>query len=343
MKNQKADKPLLSILIPFYNEQEYIQRCLESILSNTYPSERMEILIMDGMSTDRTREVIGDIQKKYQNNNIRIIDNPGRNKAKALNLGIQNARGEILMRMDAHAVYDERYISECVAALFEYEVDNVGGLRKTLPGTNSLLGKSIAYSLGNRFAVGNSSYRIGGKKPVPTDIVFLFCCRKELFDKVGLFDERLIRGQDREFNLRLTKMGFKMLQIPTAVSYYYSRAQLGKFLHWIFVGGMTPVMISRITGENLFSLRNFIPSIFLLTLFFLGLSGFFLNFAFILFTAILVLYFFVALFFSFPVVKREKNPIYFISMPFIFFLTHIVYGAGFLAGFFKKFEKDPCV
>lgn len=341
MKNPEAVPPFVSVLIPCYNEEKFIRQCLESILSNDYPTDKIEILVMDGMSNDQTREILKEMQCEYDY--IKIIDNYGRNKSRALNIGIQNAQGEILMRMDAHAIYDKKYISECVTALFENNVDNVGGIRKTLPGDNSILGKSIAYSLQNKFAVGNSSYRTDIDRPILTNIIFLFCCRKELFERVGSFDERLARGQDREFNLRLHKNGCKMLQIPTAISYYYARSKLAEFIHWIFVGGMVPVMITRITGKNLLSFRNAIPTLFLLSLLsLLSLNLFYSNLLSSL-GAFVAVYLSCSISFSISIVKKEKSPVYFISMGLIFFLTHIVYGTGFLLGFTKKITEDPCV
>ena len=330
----------VSIIIPCYNEERYIGRCLDSILDNTYPTELLEILIMDGLSTDNTRDIVGQFQEKYSN--LKLIDNPGRSKPKALNIGIKNACGDILMRMDAHALYDKNYILECITALDKYGADNVGGVRKTLPGNESVIGKSIAYSLGHKFAVGNANYRTGVAGPTASDVVFLFCCRKELFDRVGLFDERLVRGQDREFNLRLKKMGCKMLIIPTAVSYYYARHSLRKFVHWIFIGGMVPVIISRITANSLFSWRNFVPPLFLLLLVILLVLSFVSWLGFIALLTILFVYAGVAIFFSYPIAKQEGSWSYLLSMPIVFFLTHVAYGAGFFAGFFKKFAKDPC-
>lgn len=134
-----------------------------------------------------------------------------------------------------------------------------------------------------------------------------------------------------------------MLLIPGAVSCYYARSNLKKFIHWIFIGGMTPVMISRITQRNLFSLRNFIPTTFLVTIIILLLSSFFSPVFLSFLGAMLGLYLSVAIFFSISIVKKEGNPIYFFSMSFVFFLTHIAYGAGFLAGFTSKLTKDPCV
>ncbi|MCI5136368.1 MAG: glycosyltransferase family 2 protein [Candidatus Electrothrix sp. AW2] len=341
MTVQQTVTPFISILIPCYNEERFIQQCLESILSNDYPTDKIEILVMDGMSTDRTREILETMQHAY--NCIRIFDNDGRNKSRALNIGIQNAQGDILMRMDAHAIYDKKYISECVTALVAKDVDNVGGIRKTLPGNNSILGKSIAYSLQNKFAVGNSSYRTGADRPILTNIIFLFCCRKELFERVGLFDERLARGQDREFNLRLYNNACKMLQLPTAISYYYARSELTKFIHWIFVGGMVPVMITRITGKNLLSFRNGIPTLFLLSLLSILSLSLFNSFFLLILDGFILLYFICSILFSISIVKKEKNPAYLISMGVVFFLTHIVYGAGFLFGFTRKITEDPCV
>ena len=327
----------VSVVIPCYNEVYFIKQCLNSIIDNDYPKSNLEILVIDGMSNDGTREIIQDYSNRSQS--IRLVDNPDRIKPKALNIGIQESQGDIIIRMDAHSVYEPDYISKCVKYLEEYNADNVGGTRKTLPGSNTLLAKSIAHSISNPFAAGNATYRTGAKSVKWVDTVFGGCYRREIFEKIGMFDEALIRGQDREFNVRLVKNGGKILFSPDIVCHYYARSNYIDFVKWIFVGGLTPFYISKIVGNRIYSWRNLVPLAFSLSLFFTGLLSFVIpEFLYLLF-AIIVFYTLGSLFFSLRVVKKERDLRFFPLMFFIFLSTHIPYGLGSLLGIVKPVDK----
>ena len=158
--------PLVSTIIPCRNEEKFIGQCLDSIIVNDYPKEKLEILIIDGLSEDKTRTIIENLKFKIGNSNIKLLDNPKKFTPAALNIGVKNAKGEIIIRMDAHARYKKDYISKCVKYLQEYKADNVGGIWITIPRDNSIIGKSIAFVLSSSFGVGNAYYRVSGyKKP----------------------------------------------------------------------------------------------------------------------------------------------------------------------------------
>ena len=146
--------PNVSIIIPCYNEEKYIERCLESIIKNDYPAEKLEILIFDGISTDQTRNHIKEFQDCYDY--IKLFDNPSNVKSTALNMGIEMSTGDIIMRMDAHAVYDQSYISKCVEYLMRFDVDNVGGIRYTRAGEQTILAECIAQAVSHQRRSGRS-------------------------------------------------------------------------------------------------------------------------------------------------------------------------------------------
>ena len=118
----------VSIIIPCRNEEKYIGKCLQSIIEQNYPKDNLEVLVVDGMSEDRTREIVENYSQKYSF--IKLFDNPKKFTPFGLNIGIKEAKGEIIMRMDAHAGYEKDYISKCVRYLENYDADNVGGAMK---------------------------------------------------------------------------------------------------------------------------------------------------------------------------------------------------------------------
>lgn len=177
------DLPLVSIIIPCRNEEKFIGKCLDSILVQDYPKDKLEVLVINGMSEDGTKEIVKEYNRRHVF--IRLLDNPKKTTPCALNIGIKHARGEIIMRMDARATYEKDYISKRVRCLGECNADNVGGLMITKPRNNTF--------------IGNSTFRTASKEPKWVDTVFDGCYRKEVFEKIGLFNEALLRGQGREF------------------------------------------------------------------------------------------------------------------------------------------------
>ncbi len=141
----------------------------DSIIAQDYSKDRIEVLVVDGRSTDRTREVVEKYTQKYSF--IKILDNPQKIVPTALNTGIRQAKGEVIIRMDAHNIYEKSYISKCVRYLKKYNVDNVGGICVTLPADNTIVAQSIALALSHSFGVGNAYFRIGSKKTRLVDTV----------------------------------------------------------------------------------------------------------------------------------------------------------------------------
>ena len=199
----------LSVICPIYNEEKYIGQFLNSILQQDYPKDDLEILLVDGMSKDRTRDIISDYSRKYSC--LRLVDNPQQTVPYAMNNGINNARGEIIIRLDAHAEYPSNYFSVLVKKFEELEgADNVGGVCITLPCNETAVAVAIAECLSNKFGLGNSYFRVGAKEVMSVDTVPFGCFRKSLFDKIGLYDTDMIRNQDDELNGRIIKNGGKI-------------------------------------------------------------------------------------------------------------------------------------
>ena len=255
--------PLVTIVVPCRNEERYIVECLDSILACDYPPDRLEVLVVDGMSDDGTRTVLAEYAAR--NPLVRVLDNPRRITPVALNLAIRAARGEVIVRMDAHVVYPRNYVSRLVAALDEFGADNVGAVLRTLPANQTAMAKAIAIGMSHPFGVGTSYYRIGTDQPRWVDTIAFFCIRRATFDRVGMFDEELIRHQDGEFNARLIRSGGRILLIPDVVSYYYARATLRQVGRMFYQYGYFKPLVAKKLGRFM-TVRQLIPPGFVLAL-----------------------------------------------------------------------------
>ncbi|HVH08865.1 MAG TPA: glycosyltransferase family 2 protein [Gemmatimonadales bacterium] len=256
-------RPLVSIVLPCRNEERYIGACLNSILATGYPLDRVELLVVDGMSEDRTRDIVADYARR--NGVIRVLENRRRITPAALNTGIRAAAGEIIMRMDAHAVYPREYIPRLVEALQASDADNVGGLLVTLPADDTTVAQAIAVGLAHPFGVGNAYFRIGVGTQRWVDSAPFGCFRREVFDRIGVFDEDLIRNQDDEFNLRLIKHGGRILLLPDVVSYYFARRSLSDVARMYYqYGYFKPLVAKKL--EGVMTLRQLVPGLFVLAL-----------------------------------------------------------------------------
>lgn len=323
--------------MPTRNEEKYIVKCLQSILENDFPKNKIEILVVDGMSEDGTREILNQSIQKCQF--IKIVDNPRKIVPSALNLGINKAKGEIIMRVDAHTTYDKKYIVKCVKYLEAYNADNVGGICITLPENNTIFARTIALVLSHPFGVGNAYFRTGSKEPRAVDTVPFGCYKKEVFDKIGLFNENLIRNQDIDFNLRLKRAGGKILLVPDIVSYYHARSTLKDLFTQNFWNGFW-VIYSNKFAKIPFSLRHLVPFLFVISLIgSLTLSLIYRPF-FYFFILIFISYLITNIFFSFTC-SLQKSSKYFFPLILSFATLHISYGLGSLWGFIKiiSFKK----
>ena len=342
-RNGHSIFPFVSILIPCRNEEKFIENCLESIINNNeHLMGRLEVLVIDGMSEDGTREIVKGYVDKYPW--LKLIDNPKKIVPTAMNIGIKNAQGDIIMRMDAHNIYEKDYISKCVRYLEEYNVDNVGGIWITMPGEDTVIARSIALALSSPFGVGNTYFRIGSKAPKFVDTVPFGCYKREVFEKIGFFDEDLIRNQDDEFNQRLIKNGGKILLAPDIISYYYARDALSKLWRMYYQYGYFKPLVAKKVG-GIFTWRQLIPAVFISSVIFFGISSFFFKSLFSIFLFLITSYLIVNFSFSFKIAVK-KGFKYFFTLPVIFAVLHFSYGYGYLKGildfviFRKHLRKD---
>lgn len=265
----------VSIICPTYNEEKYIAKCIESIIAQDFPIIQLEILFVDGRSTDTTRSIISNYQQKYSC--IKLLDNPHKIVPFAMNKGIENAQGEIIIRIDAHSHYPNNYVSVLVSQLVSLNVDNVGVVCKTDVLNKNRKTLAIREVLSNSFGVGNSLFRTGIDEITEVDTVPFGCYRKDVFQKHGLYDTRLIRNQDIELNKRIKRGGGKIFLIPETFCTYYARETFRGIMKNNFQNGKWNILTVYHTKMfDSLSLRHFVPMFFVLSLLFpLGVSMFY--------------------------------------------------------------------
>ncbi len=318
----------LSIIIPCRNEEIFIGECLNSILENEYPKDTIEVLVIDGLSEDKTRDIVRQYSERYSF--IKLLDNHKKVTPVAFNIGINIAQGEYILILSSHSKVERNFIGNNINAFNKYDIDCVGGVMVTLSSKNTVLAQSIALAVSHPFGVGNAYFRTGSQKPKYVDTVPFGCYRKEVFKEIGLFDEDLVRNQDDEFNLRLIKNKGEILLVPDIISYYYARDSLPKLWKMYFQYGYFKPLVALKVGAVL-TWRQLIPVFFVGGLIIsLILSVMFRPFLWPL-ALILSLYLAINLFFSF-FISLNKGLKYLLSLPLVFLALHFSYGIGYLKG-----------
>lgn len=326
---------MLSVICPIYNEEKYIAACIESILIQDYPKGDLEVIFADGMSTDKTREIVAEYALKYPW--IRLIDNPDRIVPPALNKAIEVSKGDIIMRLDAHAEYPNNYFSELTKQLKKLDADNVGAVCVTLPMNKSVIAKAIASVLSSKFGMGNSAFRVGVKGISRVDTVPFGCWPRSVFDRIGMFDLELVRNQDDEFNGRLIKSGGKIYLLPQIEVKYFARDKICKVAKMFYQYGLFKPLVNKKLGAPA-TLRQFIPLLFLLGLVLGLIMSLVWPFFIWIYCSGMVLYFLLALIFS---VKSSCNPKQMIVQTWTYFVVHVSYGYGYIVGLWKLLDKKP--
>jgi len=335
VRGEENNNLKVSIIIPCRNEEKHIGKCLDSLLKNNYPKDLIEIIVIDGMSKDDTREIIKKYIKKYPF--IKLSNNSKKIVPTAVNIGIKEARGDMITCLGAHSSYPSNYIEKLVLWIRKSEADCVGGVCITKAGAETTVASAISYVLSHPFGVGNGLFRIGIKEPKYVDTVPFGAYKREVFNKIGLFNEKLIRNQDLEFNLRLKKAGGKILLVPEIVSYYHARADLKGLFTQNFWNGFWVLYSTKFT-KTPFSLRHLIPFFFVLSICgSLILSLIYRPFIY-LFVLVLATYLIADIFFSLKM-SFQRGFKYFIPVMLSFAALHFSYGFGSIWGLIKLASK----
>lgn len=329
---------MLSVICPIYNEEKYIAQCIESLLLQDYPKNDLEILFVDGMSTDKTREIISKYTSQYPF--IKMLDNPKKIVPYAMNTGILASKGEIIIRLDGHVEYPANYFSALVKNLIDLDADNVGALCETLPCGSSAKELAIAEALSSSFGMGNSYFRIGCDDVKQVDTVPFGCFKREVFDKVGLYDNELIRNQDDELNGRIVKNGGKIYLIPSIVTKYYARDKISKVKKMFYQYGLYKPLVNKKLGTPA-TIRQFFPPVFVLGLIIGGMLSCFSWIIAVMYIAVIMFYLLLACYFTMKSVKKTSRVGLFLYQPITYLTVHISYGCGYLTGVYKILMHRP--
>ncbi|MDF2672181.1 MAG: succinoglycan biosynthesis protein exoa [Clostridiales bacterium] len=316
----------VSVVIPCRNEEKYIAKCIDSIIIQSYGIENIEVMIADGLSDDKTAEIIKEYGKLYPE--IKYILNEKKTAPAAMNLGIENSTGEVVIIFGAHAYMDKEYVKKCVEKLNTQDVECVGG--KIINLSEGRTAEAISLAMGSPFGVGNALFRYSDREEL-VDTVAFGAYKREVFNKIGLFDEEFVRNQDDEFNFRLTKSGGHILLSPEIISHYYTRGSFNKLWNQYFQYGFWKVRGIQ-KHKRAASIRHLVPAGFVLGLLFgTGLSIFF-GWVRYLFIFVILLYLVGALIFAQRAAQSQPKYIHSIILAFI--ILHISYGIGFLEGIY---------
>lgn len=326
---QPAMSPFVSVIVPCRNEQRHIAQCLDSILANDYPRDRIEVLVVDGMSDDRTREIV----KEYvgRDPRIRLLENPKEIIPVAMNTGILRAKGDTIIKMDAHSTYQRNHISLCVAYQEKFGAENVGGISRMSPGADSAAAHAIVLALAHRFGSGNASVKVGVSQPTWSDSAAFGCFKKDLFSRIGLFDEHLKRSSDMDMNMRIRAAGGKVLLVPEIVVNYCADANLMAFLKHNFKDGLWATYVLRF-GSKAWSWRHWVPLTFVFALAGLFVLSPLVSWFRWLALGLAGLYVVAGLIVSLQIAIHEKSMKLFFFLPVVFAVRHFVHGIGALCG-----------
>ena len=322
-----AASPYVSVIMPVRNEAGYIANSLAAVLQQTYPHDLLEVIVADGMSTDGTRAMIEDIAGKTHIP-ITVIDNPGRIAPTGLNRAIAVAKGEIIVRVDGHCEIENDYVANCVKLLRSTDAAGVGGPIETI--AESPQAEAIAVAMSSKFGVGGSAFRTIHDKELEVDTIPFPGYRRDLFDRVGGFDEELVRNQDDEFNYRVREHGGRLLLSPSIRSRYYSRSSFRSLWRQYFQYGYWKVRVLQLHPAQM-SIRQFVPFGFVFAIAVLTLGSVVSVISVWLLAATLCLYVLGNLFASVISCRRARPR----SLPGIslsFAILHFSYGLGFLFG-----------
>lgn len=303
---------------------------LGAVMAQDYPSDRMEVIVADGLSTDETPEIIRSMQARYPN--LQMLDNAGRIVSTGLNIATARARGELVVRVDGHCEIASDYVRRCVEHLQDENVDGVGGPIETIGETP--MARIIAVAMSSPFGVGNSAFRTVRGKTMWVDTIAFPGYRRSIIERAGPYDEELVRNQDDEYNYRLRKLGARLLLAADIHSRYYSRSSLRCLWRQYFQYGYWKVRVMQKHPRQM-RLRQFVPPLFVAALVIGALLAMFSQVAAYLLGAVMTMYLVLngaasvhAAVKAGPHTGRRR----FVILPIVYLVLHISYGLGFLVG-----------
>jgi succinoglycan biosynthesis protein ExoA len=324
----------VSIIVPCFNEQATIRMLLESIYSQTYPRQDMEVIIADGGSTDQTLKEVSDFQNHYPDLRVEVVNNPDRIIPAGLNRAIKAARGELIIRLDGHSMPDPDYVALCVDALEQGHGDNVGGVWEIKPRDQSWQSRTIATAAAHPLGVGDAHYRVSNR-PQAVDTVPFGAFRKSVIDRIGYFDETLLTNEDYEFNTRLRLAGGVIWLDPKIRTVYFPPRSFTDLArqYWRY-GYWKARMLKRYPGSIRW--RQALPPAFVFSLVIFGFFGFWSPLARWLFLFQIVVYMLVLLLTAVHVWVKKRDMILLIGLPLAISIMHVTWGSAFLWSLLRR-------
>jgi succinoglycan biosynthesis protein ExoA len=319
--------PFVYIIMPIRNEAAFIERSLSALLMQDYPPERMEVLVVDGMSEDGTRQIVQTLIANTARHLIRLIDNPERIIPTGLNRAIRHARGEVIVRIDGHTLIAPDYISEGIDTLRRTGADNVGGLAS--PAGEGWIGETIALAYNVRFGVGGALFRRATRE-TEADTVYMGIFRRDVFDRIGFFDEELIRNQDIELNGRIRRAGGRIILSPCIRSTYFHHHSLQSLWSQNYANGLWLFPTLTKTWRAL-SWRHYVPLVFVSSLLLSGIASLSVPGGWLVLTAIAGSYLIATAIVSISTARKHGWRVV-LSLPIVFVTLHFSYGMGSLRG-----------
>jgi glycosyltransferase involved in cell wall biosynthesis len=321
-----ADRKI-SVVVPIRNEEKYISACLTSLLQQTYPDSLYEVIVVDGRSSDRSREIVRAFCEEHAN--VLLLDNPAAIVPCGMNLGIRNSQGEIIVRADGHNVYPKDYLENCVKYLEQTGADNVGGPWVTVPADASFGARLVAAILTSPFGVGDSRFRTGAAEGYVETVPF-GAFRKELFLRIGVYNEKLVRNQDNELNARIRQAGGKIFQTPALSTEYRPVAGFWQLLRVTYRTSQWHLFSMKENSRSM-SLRHLAPAVFVTVLGAMLLTSAISHPVLLAGAALLLAYLFVGYCMAGLRSHRYGYGIS-LALPLACLCFHMSYGMGTLAG-----------
>jgi cellulose synthase/poly-beta-1,6-N-acetylglucosamine synthase-like glycosyltransferase len=336
-----SDAPLVSVIVPCYNEQNTIRLLLDALYAQDYPRSEMEVIIADGLSTDHTRAQIAAFQAEHIDLRVRVVDNLNRTIPSGLNTAIRASNGQVIVRLDAHSMPRQDYVRRCVANLEQGLGENVGGVWEIQPGGEGWIARAIAAAAAHPLGVGDALYRTGAAARV-VDTVPFGAFHRELIQKIGLFDETLLSNEDYEFNTRIRASGGIVWLDPAIRTVYFARASLSSLARQYSRYGYWKVqMLRRYPGSLRW--RQALPPLFMLSLVGLALLGLLWPWAWWLLGLEGALYLAVLILSGVQIAVRQKDAALFLAAPPAIVVMHFAWGSAFLWGLFKPAKERLAV
>jgi glycosyltransferase involved in cell wall biosynthesis len=324
----------VSVIIPCKNEEKTITLLLNALKEQNFGQSEMEIIIADAMSDDDTRQAVRNFQNLHPEMDIQIVDNPKIHIPCGLNVGIQSSQGEIIIRMDAHSVPHKDYVALCVSGLDENRADNVGGVWDIKPLTNTTMAKAIADAASHPVGVGNARYRYTNKSGY-VDTVPFGAFKRDLFDRIGLFDETLLTNEDYEFNERIRQNGGKIWLNPEICSNYFARKNLRELSRQYWRYGLWKSQMIKRYPKSL-RMRQILPPLFIIFLILLGIASSITIKALFLLGIVLTIYSLTLFIVGIQLALKKKMPPHLLNIPLAIATMHFSWGCGFIYGLLRK-------